>query len=116
MEYDPKGMPFRRLGRSGLRVPVFSLGGCMRLPLAFLEVLWSLTLHIDQGLRLVERSRVTLSRYTSNRGVSWDEYLIRLRRKSSRLHLRMVSTSLILLRVTRVESARKRCMFHQILY
>ncbi|KAL5536102.1 hypothetical protein ACEPAF_4207 [Sanghuangporus sanghuang] len=27
MEYDPKGMPFRRLGRSGLRVPVFSLGG-----------------------------------------------------------------------------------------
>lgn len=28
MEYDPKGMPFRRLGPSGLRVPVFSLGGC----------------------------------------------------------------------------------------
>ncbi|KAL5533597.1 hypothetical protein ACEPAG_57 [Sanghuangporus baumii] len=27
MEYDPKGMPFRRLGPSGLRVPVFSLGG-----------------------------------------------------------------------------------------
>ena len=26
--YDPKGMPFRRLGPSGLRVPVFSLGGC----------------------------------------------------------------------------------------
>ncbi|KAF8204130.1 NADP-dependent oxidoreductase domain-containing protein [Pholiota molesta] len=26
-EYDPKGMPFRRLGPSGLRVPVFSLGG-----------------------------------------------------------------------------------------
>ncbi|KAF8890091.1 NADP-dependent oxidoreductase domain-containing protein [Infundibulicybe gibba] len=28
-EFDPKGMPFRRLGPSGLRVPVFSLGGCM---------------------------------------------------------------------------------------
>lgn len=27
-EFDPKGMPFRRLGPSGLRVPVFSLGGC----------------------------------------------------------------------------------------
>ncbi|KIY53952.1 Aldo/keto reductase [Fistulina hepatica ATCC 64428] len=26
-EYDPKGMPFRRLGPSGLRVPLFSLGG-----------------------------------------------------------------------------------------
>ncbi len=28
LEYDTKGMPFRRLGSSGLRVPVFSLGGC----------------------------------------------------------------------------------------
>ena len=28
-EFDPKDMPFRRLGPSGLRVPVFSLGGCM---------------------------------------------------------------------------------------
>ncbi|KAJ3843288.1 voltage-gated potassium channel beta-2 subunit [Lentinula raphanica] len=27
VEYDPKGMPFRRLGPSGLRVPLFSLGG-----------------------------------------------------------------------------------------
>jgi hypothetical protein len=27
-EYQPKNMPFRRLGASGLRVPVFSLGGC----------------------------------------------------------------------------------------
>lgn len=27
-EYDPKNMTFRRLGPSGLRVPVFSLGGC----------------------------------------------------------------------------------------
>ncbi|CAE6417746.1 unnamed protein product [Rhizoctonia solani] len=27
IEYDPKGMQFRRLGSSGLRVPVFSLGG-----------------------------------------------------------------------------------------
>ena len=27
-EYDPKGMPFRCLGPSGLRVPLFSLGGC----------------------------------------------------------------------------------------
>ncbi|KAH7335277.1 NADP-dependent oxidoreductase domain-containing protein [Rhizoctonia solani] len=27
MEYDPKNMQFRRLGSSGLRVPVFSLGG-----------------------------------------------------------------------------------------
>ena len=116
MEYDPKGMPFRRLGRSGLRVPVFSLGGCMHLPLAFLEVLWSLTLHFDQGLRLVERSRVTLSRYTSNRGASWDEYLIPLCRKSSRSRLRTVSTSLIPLKATRVESARKRCMFHQLLH
>ncbi|EIN05290.1 Aldo/keto reductase [Punctularia strigosozonata HHB-11173 SS5] len=27
MQYDTKGMPFRRLGSSGLRVPLFSLGG-----------------------------------------------------------------------------------------
>jgi len=30
-QYDPKGMPFRRLGSSGLRVPVFSLGGWLTL-------------------------------------------------------------------------------------
>jgi len=29
--YDPKGMPFRRLGGSGLRVPLFSLGGWLTL-------------------------------------------------------------------------------------
>jgi len=29
--FDPKNMPFRRLGRSGLRVPVFSLGGWLTL-------------------------------------------------------------------------------------
>jgi len=29
--YDPKNMPFRRLGPSGLRVPVFSLGGWLTL-------------------------------------------------------------------------------------
>jgi len=28
IDFDPKDMPFRRLGSSGLRVPVFSLGGC----------------------------------------------------------------------------------------
>lgn len=27
-EFDPKNMPFRRLGPSGLRVSLFSLGGC----------------------------------------------------------------------------------------
>ena len=27
IEYDPKNMPFRRLGNSGLRVPILSLGG-----------------------------------------------------------------------------------------
>ncbi|KZT18492.1 Aldo/keto reductase [Neolentinus lepideus HHB14362 ss-1] len=31
IEFDPKGMPFRRLGSSGLRVPVFSLGGWLTL-------------------------------------------------------------------------------------
>ncbi|KAH8111866.1 voltage-gated potassium channel beta-2 subunit [Phellopilus nigrolimitatus] len=31
LEYDTKGMPFRRLGPSGLRVPVFSLGGWLTL-------------------------------------------------------------------------------------
>jgi hypothetical protein len=29
-EFDPKNMRFRRLGATGLRVPVFSLGGCER--------------------------------------------------------------------------------------
>lgn len=27
-QFDQKDMPFRRLGPSGLRVPVFCLGGC----------------------------------------------------------------------------------------
>ena len=27
VDFDPKNMRFRRLGNSGLRVPVFSLGG-----------------------------------------------------------------------------------------
>ncbi|KAH9950950.1 Aldo keto reductase [Amylocystis lapponica] len=31
LEYDTKGMPFRRLGPSGLRVPIFSLGGWLTL-------------------------------------------------------------------------------------
>ncbi|KAK7037394.1 hypothetical protein VNI00_011144 [Paramarasmius palmivorus] len=31
VEYDPKNMPFRRLGPSGLRVPLFSLGGWLTL-------------------------------------------------------------------------------------
>ncbi|KAI5118577.1 hypothetical protein M0805_004193 [Coniferiporia weirii] len=31
MEYDSKNMPFRRLGPSGLRVPLFSLGGWLTL-------------------------------------------------------------------------------------
>jgi len=31
LEFDPKNMPFRRLGSSGLRVPVFSLGGWLTL-------------------------------------------------------------------------------------
>lgn len=31
LEFDPKDMPFRRLGSSGLRVPVFSLGGWLTL-------------------------------------------------------------------------------------
>ncbi|KAF9457265.1 NADP-dependent oxidoreductase domain-containing protein [Collybia nuda] len=30
-EFDPKNMPFRRLGSSGLRVPLFSLGGWLTL-------------------------------------------------------------------------------------
>jgi len=33
LKYQQKGMPFRTLGASGLRVPVFSLGGCKSLPL-----------------------------------------------------------------------------------
>ncbi|KAG7439752.1 Aldo/keto reductase [Guyanagaster necrorhizus] len=31
VEFDPKNMPFRRLGSSGLRVPLFSLGGWLTL-------------------------------------------------------------------------------------
>jgi len=31
LEFDPKNMPFRRLGSSGLRVPLFSLGGWLTL-------------------------------------------------------------------------------------
>ncbi|KIP04320.1 hypothetical protein PHLGIDRAFT_93610 [Phlebiopsis gigantea 11061_1 CR5-6] len=31
VEFDPKDMPFRRLGATGLRVPVFSLGGWLTL-------------------------------------------------------------------------------------
>jgi predicted aldo/keto reductase-like oxidoreductase len=31
VDFDPKNMPFRRLGNTGLRVPVFSLGGWLTL-------------------------------------------------------------------------------------
>ncbi|PSR81996.1 hypothetical protein PHLCEN_2v6171 [Hermanssonia centrifuga] len=31
LEYNAKGMPFRRLGNTGLRVPIFSLGGWLTL-------------------------------------------------------------------------------------
>jgi len=31
LEFDPKNMPFKRLGNSGLRVPIFSLGGWLTL-------------------------------------------------------------------------------------
>lgn len=31
LEFDPKNMPFRRLGPSGLRVPLFSIGGWLTL-------------------------------------------------------------------------------------
>ena len=31
LEFDPKNMPFRRLGPSGLRVPIFCLGGWLTL-------------------------------------------------------------------------------------
>ncbi|KAK0475400.1 NADP-dependent oxidoreductase domain-containing protein [Armillaria novae-zelandiae] len=31
IEFDPKNMPFRRLGSSGIRVPLFSLGGWLTL-------------------------------------------------------------------------------------
>ncbi len=47
-EFDPKDMPFRRLGPSGLRVPVFSLGGCKN---SFC-LNWILSLTFGAGLTL----------------------------------------------------------------
>jgi len=46
-EFDPKNMLFRRLGPSGLRVPVFSLGGCMFLNVTEwrISIWWNICLH-----------------------------------------------------------------------
>lgn len=46
-EYDPKGMPFRRLGPSGLRVPLFSLGGCKCVLLGMCGTLMKLLGRVD---------------------------------------------------------------------
>ncbi|KJA28302.1 hypothetical protein HYPSUDRAFT_33637 [Hypholoma sublateritium FD-334 SS-4] len=46
-EYDPKGMPFRRLGPSGLRVPLFSLGGCKCVLLGMCGALMKLLGRVD---------------------------------------------------------------------
>ncbi|KAF7320584.1 Aldo-ket-red domain-containing protein [Mycena chlorophos] len=43
-EFDAKGMPFRRLGPTGLRVPVLSLGGCALLTRTLLFLRAGLTL------------------------------------------------------------------------
>lgn len=50
-EFDRKNMPFRRLGPSGLRVPLFSLGGCKSINLKILRSIFKLNLH-RKGLTL----------------------------------------------------------------
>ena len=63
MEFDPKGMPFRRLGSSGLRVPLLSLGACMRCFSSTLQF----KLTVLQGSPSVVPSRATPSRCLSRR-------------------------------------------------
>ena len=47
MVYETKGMPFRRLGSSGLRVPLLSLGACK----FHLVELVKRVIHVRQGSR-----------------------------------------------------------------
>jgi hypothetical protein len=59
IEYNAKNtMPFRRLGPSGLRVPVFSLGGCKSADYRHADLL----LPLLQGSLWEERLLATLSR------------------------------------------------------
>lgn len=60
VEFDAKGMPFRRLGSSGLRVPLFSLGGC-QLPSLMKPDAAGLTQAAGQGLPSVAQFSETLS-------------------------------------------------------
>ena len=108
MEYDPKGMPFRRLGPSGLRVPLFSLGGCELL----LEQLRTLT-----NPNFINRDNPRRnSQGWSSKGIQITEasdwYVdadLRICRISLKLHLKMVSICLILPKNIPKENQRKRC-------
>jgi hypothetical protein len=66
MEYDPKNMPFRRLGPSGLRVPVFSLGGCAYSVLyALTSIVFTIYIGLTYG-KTVNGDPCKVSEYTSS--------------------------------------------------
>ena len=48
-EFNPKNMLFRRLGPSGLRVPLFSLGGCMSECRYMFLVWWTFNVGLTLG-------------------------------------------------------------------
>lgn len=90
LEYNTKGMPFRRLGSSGLRVPLFSLGGC-KCNAAYPTEL-KLILHLKGSPSAVPCRATPSSR-------------------SSKPPSRMVSICLIQQRLTPKENQSYRCAF-----
>ena len=107
-EFDPKDMPFRRLGGSGLRVPLFSLGGCEWRTTLSNGRHWMLGNRVDFGGNGCWWSSQGEAR--GRRSVLW---LADGRdfesRKSSKPPLRMESTCLIQQRLMQLVDLKKKC-------
>ena len=118
LEFDPKDMPFRRLGSSGLRVPLFSLGGCTSRIWTFFPSLGSLLYVIDnQGWRWEPPLWAIPSRFVRSllwhirRWIELTRWPWCTYRISSRLRLTRASTCSILLRHTRLANPSWRCSY-----
>ena len=111
-EYDPKGMPFRRLGPSGLRVPLFSLGGC-KCDLGVCGVLIKLLGRVDSWWNCQGRSCEGMLYAIVLHEVLWTDRIpmtsSSFDRILSRPHSKQGSTCSTLLKNTLGESPKRNC-------
>ncbi|KAG6332024.1 hypothetical protein ID866_7063 [Astraeus odoratus] len=84
IEFDPKNMPFRRLGSSGLRVPVFSLGGWLTLGGTVVVLLEIIKVAFENGINMFDtaetyskgRSEIELGRVIKELGYRRSDLVI----------------------------------------